>query len=147
MFVTGQNGVIKPKLVSSVDKSIKSLQLFLVSFGGVAAGLGGSRGSLGGCAMARWVWSTPCNDIILPLHLFSGGKPLGAVNAVNKPSSGSPPHPVYAPRRKRALSKPTRCYAPDGKHWLGNHEQKDWLAQEWGGCGGDLKLSDLCTPG
>lgn len=93
--------------------------------------------------------SGPPPAMILFSHciFFLGVKPLGAVNAVNKPSSGSPPHPVYAPRRKRVLSKPTRCYAPDGKHWLGNHEQKDCLAQEWEGCGGDLKLSDLCTPG
>ncbi|XP_069728472.1 cytoglobin isoform X2 [Phaenicophaeus curvirostris] len=32
MFVTRQNGVIKLKLISSVDKSMKPLQLFLVSF-------------------------------------------------------------------------------------------------------------------
>lgn len=55
MFVPRQNGVIKLKLVSSVDKSIKPLQLFLVSFWWGGCEVGGCQGDVGGCPTSRYV--------------------------------------------------------------------------------------------
>lgn len=64
----------------------------------------------------------------------------------------SPPRSLHRilymlPGGNKQSAKPPRCYAPDGKHWLRNHKQKDWLAQERGGGGGHVKLLDLCTLG
>lgn len=61
MFVTRQNGVIKLKLVSSVDKSIKTLQLVLVSFPQGGSDAGGLQASCRGLGAAPWVpaqWGT-----------------------------------------------------------------------------------------
>lgn len=53
MFVTGQNGVIKLKLVSSVDKSIKPPPTLLGFF---LMGWLQGEGVSGGCLVAVWVW-------------------------------------------------------------------------------------------
>lgn len=76
----------------------------------------------------------------LPPHLFFwGGKPLGAVNAINKPSSESPPHPVYASRRKQTVSKAptllcsrweTLAWKPQAKGLAGSGAGRWWWARE-----------------
>lgn len=53
MFVTGQNGVIKLKLVSSVDKLIKLPPALLAFF---LMGWLEGQGMSGACPMALWVW-------------------------------------------------------------------------------------------
>lgn len=58
MFVTGQNGVIKLKLVSSVDKLIKLPPALLAFF---LMGWLEGQGMSGACPMALWVpW--PCGS-------------------------------------------------------------------------------------
>lgn len=52
MFVIGQNGVIKLKLVSSVDKSIKPPPALLGFF---LMGWLEGEGVSGGCPVAVWV--------------------------------------------------------------------------------------------
>lgn len=62
-----------------------------------------------------WRWELKAcprgeEDNFLLLSIFCciilvGGKPLAAVNVINKPSWEAPPHPVCSSRRKQTISK------------------------------------------
>lgn len=78
MFVTGQNGVIKLKLISSVDKPVKPLQVVSVSF--EWRDDGGMRGMPG----AGWV----CGFLVAPGLLAAAESCGGGMG----PSTVGSPH-------------------------------------------------------
>lgn len=92
MFVTGQNGVIKLKLVSSVDKSIKPPPALLGFF---LEGWLQGEGLLGRCPMAVWVWG-----FLLSLRELFGWKAAakGVDESTEGGRSGSRRHLSSAPR-------------------------------------------------